>query len=79
MRPGQRKASQDTAKHIDIKVKHLWSMKKAGEIEADYLESGLMKADLMTKPFSAVPLTQLKKLVGIRSREAPTATQDETT
>ncbi len=71
-------ATSSRAKHIDIKVKHLWNMKKEGEINVSYLKSEDMVADLMTKPTSIVRLSRLKELIGISTVEKATGTQDET-
>jgi hypothetical protein len=58
-------ASSARAKHIDIKVKAIKHQARAGLIRAEYVASGDMVADLLTKALPAPRLSQLRTLIGL--------------
>ncbi|GMF43968.1 unnamed protein product [Phytophthora fragariaefolia] len=56
--------SSSKAKHIDVHIKFVGALAKRGVLEAEYLESEKMPADVLTKALEAPRLADLRATVG---------------
>jgi len=55
--------SMASAKHVDIRIKFICDYARKGIVEPKYVESRLMKADLLTKAFPAPRMAELRPIV----------------
>jgi hypothetical protein len=57
--------SSSKAKHIDVRIKFVGALAKRGVLKAEYLESKMMPADVLTKAFEAPRLADLRAIIGL--------------
>ena len=55
----------DRSKHIDVKFYFLRDCVDGGQIVIEFVEIGRQLADILTKPFGRLRLTELKKMIGM--------------
>ncbi|GMF48730.1 unnamed protein product [Phytophthora fragariaefolia] len=54
--------SMSSAKHVDIRIKFICDYARKGIVETKYVESRLMKAELLTKAFPAPRMAELRQI-----------------
>ena len=54
-----------SAKHVDVRMKFIRDYARKAHVKPDFVESRLMKADLLTKALPVPRVAELRRLCGL--------------
>ena len=57
--------SMSSTKRVNVRIKFIWDYAKKGIVKPEFLQSKLMKADLLPKTLSAPRVTELRGLFNL--------------